>query len=1258
MNTQQIHVFSSIRTEPAEEAQVNQHCKMKHSNKPCLEERRGSEAPRRLDQSPLKAKSARRKIAGLALPAAVWLAAMVTNVVYAQSDVTQPTDAVIASSANSPGSEGVANVIDNGPAKYLNFDGKQNAKPTGFVVTPAVGATRVTGIRIQSANDGPERDPKIVTLEGSNDATITGFNTGTWETIANVTFAEFTERFQNQTIEFENFRPYKHYRWTVIETQSANDCCMQVAEVELLGSTIPGDVTQPTDPAIASSANSPGSEGVANVIDNGPAKYLNFDGKQNAKPTGFVVTPAIGKTLVTGMTIQSANDGPERDPLIVRVEGSNDDTISGFNAGTWAEITTISNIPPFAERFQTQTFLFDNFTPYKHYRWTVFETQSPNDCCMQVAEVELLGTGEPKDVTQPTDPTVASSANSPGSEGVANAIDNGPAKYLNFDGKQNAKPTGFVVTPAIGSTVVIGMTIQSANDGPERDPLNVKIEGSNDDTISGFNSGTWEEVTTINNIPEFTERFQTQAFYFANKKAYKHYRWTVLQTQSPNDCCMQVAEVELLAATQSNPCGQTAFTTQPVDTPTLEGASATFFTKVNGPWTLQWYKNGQAIPGAIAGTYVTDPLTPVNQTNLYSVAIVGCQTSQVVRATLFTPSVTKSVALNFIGGGANGAPTSLTNTDVAGVHQQAYWNNMENASGDGLPLKDSDDNDSVITVSFSSTQTWGSGTGTDDANRRMLNGYLDPRDGTPPTPATVTFENVPAGTYSILLYAVNRPLAFNDSDYFVTGSAISPTIYIRAQNADEYNASPGFIRGAATTPGARSVANYVRFDNLHPDGDGKIVLTARPNSEPGEVPAGTAPLNGVQLLINPPAPVDPPEITGQPANHNVVAGSTVGFQVTASGAGLGYVWRKDNVPLTDDGRITGTHSASLSVANVTGTDAGAYSVVVTNSGGTAVSSSAVLSLYNGQITDRLVAHWKFNETSGTVASNSVAGGSNGELKSPGAGQWVAGQIGNAVNLDGLSQYIVVPNYTKPTTAEAVSAWVRATGTNDSAMVIANAGVPTQQGIRLSQFELGLFGTDGDLRGVIVAGPNPYTTREGTNSPLSLNAWHHIVLTANGKSLAIYRDGQLVGSVEYTGSLTDPTAQCLGIGGILDNAPDDNDPTKVLCENVLTDTPGLWTGQLDDIGIWTRTLGADEITAIYQAGLVGKDLSTVQGAATPATLHATVSGGQIHLTWDQPGRLQSRSALGSGTWTDVPGVVGQSATVNITGGAQFFRIINP
>src|SRR5437016_8295097 len=101
---------------------------------------------------------------------------------------------------------------------------------------------------------------------------------------------------------------------------------MQIAEVELLGFLAPTDVTVPGDPIVPSSNNSPGSEGVANAIDNTQNKYLNFDGANSAVPTGFTVTPNVGPTIVTGLTLTSANDAADRDPTTYTLAGSFDGT--------------------------------------------------------------------------------------------------------------------------------------------------------------------------------------------------------------------------------------------------------------------------------------------------------------------------------------------------------------------------------------------------------------------------------------------------------------------------------------------------------------------------------------------------------------------------------------------------------------------------------------------------------------------------------------------------------------------------------------------------------------------------------------------------------------------------------------------------------------------------------------------------------------------------------------------------------------------
>ena len=134
------------------------------------------------------------------------------------------------------------------------------------------------------------------------------------------------------------------------------------------------DVTQPGDPVIASSDNSPGSEGVANAIDGQPTKYLNFDTTgADPMPSGMVVSPSVGMTLVTGISLQSANDAVERDPKWIRLEGSNDESPT-WDAGAWQVIYENMEVPswvdtfPDGDRFQTQSFSFANDKPFLHYR--------------------------------------------------------------------------------------------------------------------------------------------------------------------------------------------------------------------------------------------------------------------------------------------------------------------------------------------------------------------------------------------------------------------------------------------------------------------------------------------------------------------------------------------------------------------------------------------------------------------------------------------------------------------------------------------------------------------------------------------------------------------------------------------------------------------------------------------------------------------------------------------------------------------------
>jgi len=97
--------------------------------------------------------------------------------------------------------------------------------------------------------------------------------------------------------------------------------------------------------------------------------------------------------------------------------------------------------------------------------------------------------------------------------------------------------------------------------------------------------------------------------------------------------------------------------------------------------------------------------------------------------------------------------------------------------------------------------------------------------------------------------------------------------------------------------------------------------------------ATVASANGVLTVLSPPA------ITQQPGDQTVIAGAPVVLSVQAAGsAPLSYQWQFDNMALA------GATQSSYSLASVQATNAGTYSVVVSNAFGMAVSSNATLSV--------------------------------------------------------------------------------------------------------------------------------------------------------------------------------------------------------------------------------------------------------------------------------------------------------------------------
>ena len=111
----------------------------------------------------------------------------------------------------------------------------------------------------------------------------------------------------------------------------------------------------------------------------------------------------------------------------------------------------------------------------------------------------------------------------------------------------------------------------------------------------------------------------------------------------------------------------------------------------------------------------------------------------------------------------------------------------------------------------------------------------------------------------------------------------------------------------------------------------------------------------------------PPQITNQPTSRTNAAGTSATFLVLAGGtAPLSYQWQFNNT------NISGATLTNYTIASVQGTNAGNYSVVITNTAGSITSSMAALTvLFKPTITNQPIS---VTNALGTTANFSVFAG--------------------------------------------------------------------------------------------------------------------------------------------------------------------------------------------------------------------------------------------------------------------------------------------
>jgi len=155
-------------------------------------------------------------------------------------------------------------------------------------------------------------------------------------------------------------------------------------QADLADVTKPGDFVQ----GVPNNGNWPGNEAPPNAIDdNVSTKYLHFE----ERGTGFQVTPSLGRTNVTGLTLTTANDQARRDPTEYALYGSNA-SINGpytlIATGHVADFDQATEWPRFTKN--STPISFANTAAYDHYQLIFTDVRNPGNY-VQIAEVEFLG---------------------------------------------------------------------------------------------------------------------------------------------------------------------------------------------------------------------------------------------------------------------------------------------------------------------------------------------------------------------------------------------------------------------------------------------------------------------------------------------------------------------------------------------------------------------------------------------------------------------------------------------------------------------------------------------------------------------------------------------------------------------------------------------------------------------------------------------------------------------------------------------------
>jgi len=203
-------------------------------------------------------------------------------------------------------------------------------------------------------------------------------------------------------------------------------------------------------------------------------------------------------------------------------------------------------------------------------------------------------------------------------------------------------------------------------------------------------------------------------------------------------------------------------------------------------------------------------------------------------------------------------------------------------------------------------------------------------------------------------------------------------------------------------------------------------------------------------------------------------------------------------------------------------------------------------------TGKLVGWWKFDESTGAIASDSSGNGNNGALKGNPVWRPTGGVSGGAIELSGKGDYVEISNEANFDINDkiTISAWVNITDIPQEWTGIVTKG---DSAWRLStSFAQNVFHF-----GV--------SSQDYINGKTAVDSgqWHNVVCVYDGQNMSIYVDGKLDVSRPRTGPIgTNDFPVCIG----------ENIELKGRC----------FHGLIDDVRIYNYALSQDEIIELFNS----------------------------------------------------------------------------